>query len=462
MPPQFDNPEPTPTPGATPGMPPEKGDSDSSQPGNQPGGITADQVLDYPPAPPSNPVNNLFAARILKRGLEGTLFATNGAIESTLANSGSVGTQLLDRLDLMQARGWSWGPQLPIGDPYLTASTPNPIARLGRYFAIGGTNVNEFNGIPLRRITYNNISHMLGNSFMAHGNASPLTRVTSTVAHEIGHYDGIPLDYLPDELSHPQQRILAARLLETETNAVLTQLHITDVNKAFHPDVELFRPGLIDGTFGSRLRANWTNPGAPPMYKTLNLLTPAEADAVVNSHILNNYGGVIDAKGRVGSFDLASVYGKYSGELPKDAEILAKVGKYTEGTKPPKVSFLGEWGQTRSGKWFGRGLQGLAAAGIAYQLLDVTEAFQVSTGTGVGRMGRIGTQYLGGEIGSVVGSEIGMKLALTALGRGKLGMLVVPLSTIFGSMTGAVAADQIVGVDLENFIRTSIDGQRGS
>lgn len=126
------------------------------------------------------------------------------------------------------------------------------------------------------------------------------------------------------------------------------------------------------------------------------------------------------------------------------------------------MSFLGEWGQTRSGKWFGRGLQGLAAAGIAYQLLDVTEAFQVSTGTGVGRMGRIGTQYLGGEIGSVVGSEIGMKLALTALGRGKLGMLVVPLSTIFGSMTGAVAADQIVGVDLENFIRTSIDGQRGS
>jgi hypothetical protein len=29
-------------------------------------------------------------------------------------------------------------------------------------------------------------------------------------------------------------------------------------------------------------------------------------------------------------------------------------------------------------------------------------------------------------------------------------------------MTGAVAADQFVGVDLENFIRTSIDGQRGS
>lgn len=464
MPPPFDKPEPTPLPGDTPGMPPEQGDSDPVRPGHQPGwGITADQVLDgYAPPPPSNPIANLFGVRILKRGLEGTLFATNGAIESTLAGSGHVGTQLLDRLDLMKARGWTWGPQLPIGDPYLTASTPNPISRLGRYFAIGGSNVSEYNGVPMRRLSYNNVSHLIGNAFMSHGNASPLTRIASTVAHELGHYDGIPLSYVPDELSLPQQKILASRLLETETNAVLAQLHITDVNKAFHPDVELFRPGLVDGTFGSRLRANWTNPGTPPLYKTLNLLTAAEADAVVNTHILNNYGGVIDAKGRVGQFDLASVYGKYTGELPKDAEILAKMGQYTEGAKPPSIGFLGQWGQTRSGRMFGRGLQGLAAAGIAYQMLDITQAFQISTGTGVGRVGRIGSQFIGGEIGSVVGSEAGMKLALTALGRGKLGMLVVPLSTIFGSITGAVAADHLVGIDLENLIRTTIDGQRGS
>ena len=410
---------------------------------------------------PDNPLMNAFVVRTVQRGLAGTLFATNSNIEGMLAKSGPVGQDLLERLDLMKQRGWTYGAQLPIGDPYLTASTPNPITRFGRYLAIGGSNVSEYNGAPFRRISYNNFSHLLGNAFMSHGNASPLTRVTSTVAHELGHYDGIPLSYqnFATELDLPQQRILATRLLETETNAVLTQLHIADANKAFHPDLETFRPGLRDGTFGARLRANWTSPGAPPLYQTLKLLTPEDANRVVQSHIARNYGGIIDVNGKVGAFDLAGVYGKYTGELPRDAAILANMAKYSEGVKPPAVPFFSHMSGTTTGRMLGRGLQAAGVLGIAYSVTEVGNAFNESPGSGVGKIGRIGLQFGGAEVGSIFGAKLGMKLALTSIARGKLGLLVVPLSTIFGSMVGVTSADLIAGDTVEQSLKTMLDGR---
>jgi hypothetical protein len=412
-------------------------------------------------AAPDNPLLNAFMARVAVRGVKGELFVTNSNVENVLAKSGPVGEQVLDRLRLMEQRGWSYGPMLPLGDPYLSAVHPgNPLAQVGKYSALGGYNVSELpNTTSMRRIGYNNALHLVSNAFIPHGNASPLTRIAGTVAHEVGHYDGMPLSYEPhlNTLTGPQKKIIAQRLLQTETNAVLTQLHIADVNKAFHPDLEGFRAGLRNGTFGERLRANWTGPGVPPMYRTLDLLTPAEANATVNEHIARNYGDVIDKKGRVGVFDLNKVTGQYAGVLPEDEAILARMAENRSGVKAPQL--VGDLGG--KGVFMSRSLQALGGLGLAWTVSDIGNSFNDSTGSGFGKIGRIGVQYAGAEVGSMFGAKMGMRLAMTSLGKGKLGLITMPLSTIFGGMVGAIGADIAIGDRVDSFLRQAIDSVMG-
>jgi hypothetical protein len=102
-------------------------------------------------------------------------------------------------------------------------------------------------------------------------------------------------------------------------------------------------------------------------------------------------------------------------------------------------------------------LQALGALGIAYQLTDVGRSFQDGTGSGIGRMGRVGVQWGGAEVGSMIGADVGARMALSFLGKGKLGLLTLPVCTVVGAAVGAIGADTLVGTRVDEFLKTTVD-----
>jgi len=401
-----------------------------------------------------HPIQTALTARIAYLGIKGELIADKASIVNKLAKAGPMGEQLAQRLVTMEAQGWSVG-RLTMNDPYLKTAFPNPVKRAAMYPMVAGYNTLYHENTLMKRVTYNSTSHLVNQALTSFGNASPVSRVVGNVAHELGHWDRVPLPEVSQlkGMSIEDQRVFARRLLQTETNAILPQLQVSQQMRVYHPDIEIYREALKKGNLGSVLRNRWINYGN--IYSTFEHVTAREADAFVKELLDTNYKGVVKPNGQIAPYDLNSIRGKFFGATKYDAEILAKIDAPGRGVQVAEGSMARFLTETKAGSALRRGGVAAGSIGIALIGTDIAAGFYESTEKGMGKVGRTMMTWGAYEVGSVGGAALGAPLARAAM-RTKYGYMALPVAAILGGVTTASVVDLKYGASLENTIQKSL------
>lgn len=400
-----------------------------------------------------NPAFNALAARFAYLGVKGDLVVTKAQALERLQNTGSIGQQLTERLRVMESQGWSMGPMSP-NDNFMRRTFSNPIKRLAYFPMIAGHRSDFHGDVQVKRVGYNSAAHLMNQSITSFGRASPASRIVGNIAHELGHWDRIPLPSSVEQLkslSVPDQKTMGLRLLQTELNAILPQLHVSQKMGVFHSDIEPYRVALREGKLGSTIRNHWIKFGN--IYESLNLVTAKEADQFVQKVLSTNYAGVVDKKGNIGAFDLSSVRGRYEGTTAIDGDLLRKIDDVSPGLA--EKATLGEHAffNTRNGRYLARGSQALGALGAAFMISDVGSGFMKSKEDGMGKLGRVGLSLAGYEAGSWGGAMLGTQAARLLAKTGRGGMLTIPLFAIAGGITTSSVTDFTWGHQVETAVK---------
>lgn len=398
-----------------------------------------------------NAIVKALSARTGIMGLRGELVLNKEGAVDMLRKTGGLGEQLATRVSAMEAQGWSVG-RLTLNDPYLAKAFPNPIKRAAVFPALAGYNSGYHEGLPIKRVTYNTWSHLLNQTVTSFGRGSPATRVVGNLAHELGHWDGVPLPEVSElpKLTSMERRVVANRLLQTETNAIIPQLYASQKMGAYHADIEIYREALRTGNLGSLVRNRWVQYGQG--YEVFNDITPAEADAMVKNHLESNYKGVVQKGGKIGEYDLAAVRGKYVGETSLDGTILKRMQDPVRGVEVAESS-LARWAAEGSrGKNLLKGGQAIAGLGIALMGTDIAAGFYEGKSEGYGKTARAAFNLGMYEVGSFLGSTGGALMTRAAM-KTKYGHLILPATTILVGMGVAGFADAEKGHDVEAFFK---------
>jgi hypothetical protein len=400
-----------------------------------------------------HPVQTALTARIAYHGLKGNLLLDKTSAVAKLAATGPLGEQLAQRVGVMEAQGWSIG-RMTTNDPYLSQAFKNPVKRMLMFPQIAGYNTLYHEDVLMKRITYNSWSHLANQALTSFGEASPASRVVGNLAHELGHWDRVPLPEVSQlkNMSAADQRIFAMRLLQTETNAILPQLHVSQKMGVFHADLEIYREALKTNQLGSVLRNRWLGYGN--IYKTFEQISPKEADAFVKELLETNYKGVVKPNGSIAAYDLNAIRGKYFGHTAYDEAILAKIDTTARGVQTSENSMLKALAESRAGAPLRRG--GQAVAGLAVGLIgtEIAAGFYESTEKGLGKVGRTAVTWGAYEVGSAGGALLGAPLARLAM-KTKYGYMALPVATILGGITTSSTVDMLYGNRIEGSIQNA-------
>lgn len=405
--------------------------------------------------------------RLAYLGLTGKLHVDSQSWQQALKRAGPVGEQLLERMNQLEKKGWSFG-RLGFNDPYWELKGQGYASRLMRMTSLGGYHwdvhdgvlksgkvVDRLVGLPVKRITYNpmviSAANILGYGY---GTSDPIKNVATIMAHELGHEDGILREHSGDwkKLLPEEQRLLAKRMLATEARAIVTQLHVAQQLGDTHIQNTMLRSSLRGGELGGFIHDTWGKSGGK--YGAFRVLDRKEAVSFVNSYLDETFGkGLIDAKtGKIRPFDINAGFGKQIGSIAGDAELAALMAENKPGVKPPS-SRLGALTESATGRGLIRGGQALAAVGVLAMVNDVRGAFKDSPSAGVARLARVGVDWGGFEAGT----------ALTMMAAERAAMVVpsarfaklLPVLAIAGGMGGSWAADKFFGSKVEKVMRSA-------
>src|SRR5262249_29457805 len=144
---------------------------------------------------------NPLVARTALFGATDQLFASNPRIQSMYRTSGSFGVQLAHRWEVLESQGWN------IRALRSSDVTQSKIADAGAYIDVDN-----------REILYDRF-RAGWKGITGSGRTTPLKLAGISLAHEFGHFDGIPIPENP-----AVSRTLAARIIQSETNAIMSEL----------------------------------------------------------------------------------------------------------------------------------------------------------------------------------------------------------------------------------------------
>jgi hypothetical protein len=106
--------------------------------------------------------------------------------------------------------------------------------------------------------------------------------------------------------------------------------------------------------------------------------------------------------------------------------------------------------ESKTGRVVGHGLKGIAAVGLIATVADVKSAYGESAAKGNARLARVGVDWAGFEVGTLVGSRLAT--ALTVASKVKVPVAAIPLAAIVAGFGGSYIADRQIGEPLEHYV----------
>lgn len=405
-----------------------------------------------------DPYLRALSGRVAYQGAMGTLFSTESSWKKSLTGAGPVGEQILERMAGLEAKGWSFG-SLGMGDPFWDLTNKGKFARVARMFTLGGYHWDMHDGQPVKRIAINHkivaLSNLIGGSY---GGATTPKDFATLMAHEVSHEDGILREHPGDWRTLPleEQRILAKRMLATETRAILTQLHVAGEMGSETLTNARFRAALQSGKLGGFIHETWSKSGET--YGSFKTITAKEAEEFVNKYIEETFGKDLYNRttGKVRAFDINAGLDRQIGTITGDAELAESMKVVRPGLRPAENSMVKFFSENRGGSALLRGGQALGAVGLMVAVNDVGGAFNTSAGTGVGRLGRVGVDWAGFELGTAGGAWVGRGMAVMLAER-CVSTRALPFLIMGGGMLGSHLIDSAAGRKVEKFLCESVD-----
>lgn len=404
-----------------------------------------------------DPTLRAFTAKFGYLVATNNLTADNQKVTQLLKKSGPMGEQLLAKMAEMEQAGWKVKP-MTFNDRYLQLEKPNLLSRFAKMGTLSGYHYDYFKGEQLRTVAYNNVANAMGGVVgSSYGAGNPVKRVTSIVSHEIAHHDGTLADIRDaSKLTRAEQQTLAKRILATETRAVLTQLHVADKVGDMHVSNDALKAALRKRDLGGFIYDAWGKSGST--YSSFGSIDREYAKTFVNGFMDDlsakttaKFGApLVDVKtGKVGLFDINEGIGNRFGAVTGDEELLRRMQSPTveRGVQPGRFAAFME---SKTGRVLGHGMKGLAAVGLIATVADVKSAYGESAAKGNARLARVGVDWAGFEVGTVVGSRLATSLAVAS--KVKVPIAAIPLAAIVAGFGGSYIADKQVGERIESYV----------
>ena len=245
-------------------------------------------------------------------------------------------------------------------------------------------------------------------------------------------------------------------MLATETRAILTQLHIAQQTGDGTITNARAQAALQSGNLGGFIYETWGKSGE--LYDSFKTINKQEAKEFVNKYIEENFGKDVYSRwtGKVRAFDINAGLDKQIGHITGDQELAVAMNEVKPGLRPTETALSRFLSDTRGGSALIRGGQTLGALGLLVAANDVHGAFEKSTGSGVGRLGRVGCDWAGFEFGTAGGALLGRGLAL-AFAERRLPIVAVPMLVMGGGMIGSHVFDSKWGAKVEKVLGDTVD-----
>ena len=394
---------------------------------------------------------NAMAARAAYFGVQGRLFPNMSQITSVMLQSGPVGEAAVSRMQNLSEKGWRFG-ALSVSDPYIANHAKTPLGKLGFTILSGG-----YNDAISGKIAHNSFTSMV-NTVMGMSNGADRDAAAKYI-HELAHgkytdgylkFEGTPearaaFQSLPPEVRkahglemvREELRALSAQVASsgTQPGELWRSTQTRGVSTA------PFEVAMKQGQMGSLIKDVW-------LYEGNKAITASEANAAVKEYMKANYGGEIFEGGKVSPRAQLAIAAEINGlpnEAPKVAGLQAATAE-TAFSAPKYFNYLSRGAQAAGG------LMALNAAG------DIRRQFYISTGSGVGRLTSVGTDWAFFEAGAAAGGTVGEGVAkMLVKSNPRLAMLALPVFAIGSGIVGAQIGHSTISQPLELNVKKSID-----
>lgn len=298
-------------------------------------------------------------------------------------------------------------------------------------------------------------------AYMAGLAQSPIKQTVVPLAENLAYHHKNLLTYSPwwvDPLSGSKDaRIMATREVLNGIKPRLVDVHISDQLNLNDSLTTERRTALKRGSLGAQILSEM-----PDTRKALGA-NRNYANRLVNEFTEWKLGGVVDRMtGKVSAFDIKAGLNSIPEALAQDAsvkEYLTKPGTVEQLRKDCmferrlRLASLSGFTETRAGSLMTRGGKMIGAVGLFALANDVGGAFQESTGSGFGRIGKVVVDWLGFEMGVRVGGSLLAESLpkMSSKGRliGTLGMgLLSAHLTSEGAKTGEKYIKEMIDTEL--------------
>jgi hypothetical protein len=436
-------------------------------------------------------------ARTAWYGATGRLFQDMDAIRFEMGKAGPIGQAALTRMDNLRANGWTFG-SIGFNDPYMVKQYPNPFNRAFKMLTQGG-----YHDAMHGRVAFNPAFSAIYTSLgMAPGAARDLAGKN---IHELTHgkyqagwqaFEADPtarkaFSMLDDPVHGPAVKARleklgladsvpltraghGAEMIKEEFRALASQTiannRMAEANRLSRLFPQTQGLGWLDvdtalrtDTTGSYIRNVWN-------YTGTKYLTQDQALDIARQYNRTAYGGGVFLNGAINPLaEQAVVQG--INELPTHGplhgtptlESSLKSGGVSAGLLGEADNSAGAMSRFFSNpanrRFLTHGAQALGAVGLAFTVTDTFNAFEHSTGAGLGRLTGIGIDWAGFEAGSATGAWVGRGLALGLARRSPvLAGLAIPTSAIIGGLIGAQITHEVAGRKTEAAVQKFVDG----
>ncbi|RTL39228.1 MAG: hypothetical protein EKK48_19460 [Candidatus Melainabacteria bacterium] len=292
--------------------------------------------------------------------LIGELETDSRSVIKRLGSTGEHGKQLQTELDRLR---------VPVEKVTIFNRAASGYSQEGFFGRSGTLGTNGLGKITYRRNLFDSFFDAVTHT----GNVGPRTSSAFTLAHEIGHFDGIHGYQLFSKGADP--KLVAKSSILKETSAIVSALKWQqEVGKTIQDSSIQFEQ-LRAGKLGSYIKQTWT-------YPELKSLTNSEADAISASYIKKAFPGLLKTDGSLGNYSLNDLQ------------------KFNRGSKIPSLeSVVSENLGNSARRTFGSPLKKLALFGALATINEIEHGFKQSPKEGINALIDTGVAWLGWESG---------------------------------------------------------------
>jgi hypothetical protein len=399
---------------------------------------------------------NAMMARTAYYGVQGRLLPNMSQITKVMAQSGPIGEAALNRMQALSAKGWSFGAMSP-ADEFIANHTKNPLMRLAKLLVQGG-----YNDSQSGKIAHNALGSFM-NTVVGISDGADKDAATKYI-HELAHgkyaagyraYEATPAARAAlHQLSTEAQMLHGREMVQEELRAVTAQVagNIRQQGE-FRAFLAPQTTGLSNypleaalkhEQLGAVVKSAWP-------YEGTRVLSVQQANAAASEYMKTNYGELIKngALNPQAEKAIAAEISRLPVEAPAGNVVRASATAATAETA---------FSSSRYFNYLSRGGQALGSLALLSAAGDVRNQFMVSTGSGVGRLAGIGSDWAGFEGGAFVGGWLGKGITGAIIkSNPRLAMITVPLLSIGSGIVGSQIMHESVSRPLEQKTQKEID-----